>query len=118
MSVRKMLAVAFLPMVAIRPTFIAFEADMLTQRNAAIFSTTTAPPGWMVNILLSCGTCMARLPEPIIGWKLVDALNLEQAATELTVTRARLGAAYEPRHYRDLDDRLEGKNVHGELVKF
>ena len=36
--VRKLLAVAFLPVIAIRPAFIAFENDRMTQRNPAIRS--------------------------------------------------------------------------------
>ena len=36
--VRKLLAVAFLPVIAIRPAFIAFENHRLTQRNPAIRS--------------------------------------------------------------------------------
>ena len=128
--VRKLLAVAFLPVIAIRPAFIAFENHRLTQRNPAIRSlldyySATWLDGDYALVMWNVHGQATRTNNRVEGWhsrlnkaigaphpnthQLVDALKVEQAATELTVTRARLGAAPAPRRrrYRDLDDRLD-----------
>ena len=54
--VRKLMAVAFLPIIAVRPAFVTMEADALPKQNAVAYSTTTRTRGWMVIFHHVCGT--------------------------------------------------------------
>ena len=133
--VRKLLAVAFLPVIAIRPAFIAFESHRLTQRNPAIRSlldyySATWLDGDYALVMWNVHGQATRTNNRVEGWhsrlnkaigaphpnthQLVDALKVEQAATELTVTRARLGAAPAPRRRRYRDWEREGGRGEGE----
>ena len=136
------MAVAFLPLAFIRMAFVAFEVDPLTQQSVqlqglvAYYKATWLdgefpPRMWNVH---AEGT---RTNNRVEGWhsrlnkaigchhpnthRLVDSLKVEQAATEMTVTRARLGEAPPPRRrrYRRLDrrlDRLRGQYGQGLLT--
>ena len=66
--------------------------------------------GWHSRLNKAIG---ARHPNTL---QRVDALKVEQAATELTVTRARLGAAPAPRQIDDQLDRLLQRYGQGQLT--
>ena len=128
--VRRLMAVAFLPIVAIRPSFVSLQQEAETLNNANCNELLDYFQGTWLNgqfplQLWNVHNRSTRTNNHIEGWhsklnkscrklhpsvhELVTVLQVEQGETELTLRRARLGAAPAPRRrkYRQCDERLD-----------
>ena len=136
--VRKLMALAFLPIVAVRPAFVSLEGSPLVQQEPTLTPLLTyyedtwlggSFPVRMWNVYADT----IRTNNSVEDWhhklncnigqshpnvhKLVDVLRKEQASTETTIQQALLGVAPPPRRrkYRELDCRLQRVRLSYEL---
>ena len=132
------MALAFLPIVAVRPAFVSLEGSPLVQQDPTLTPLLTyyedtwlggSFPVRMWNVYADT----IRTNNSVEGWhhklncnigrshpnvhKLVDVLRKEQASTETTIQQALLGVAPPPRRrkYRELDCRLQRVRLSYEL---
>ena len=128
--VRKLMALAFLPIVAVRPAFVSLEGSPLVQQEPALSQLMTYyKDTWLDGCfpvrMWNVYSDTIRTNNAVEGWhhklncdigrshpnvhKLVDILRKEQASTETTIQQALLGVAPPPRRrkYRQLDSCLQ-----------
>lgn len=126
--IRKLMALAFLPVISVRPAFLELKDDpLVTELNlTSLFTyyhetwlqlfkphfwnvhnqttqTNNHLEGWHSKLNRAIGKIHPGIHE------LIKVLKVEQSTTDATVQRARLGAAPPPRRkkYRQLDERLD-----------
>lgn len=125
--IRMLMAVAFLPILAIRPAVQMLESQ-LPEDSPVSSLFTYYRDNWLNGnyplVMWNVHKETTRTNNHVEGWhsklnktigklhpniyELIECLKKEQANTELTVSRARLGAAPPPRRlkYREADDRI------------
>ena len=128
-AVRGLMALAFLPVLAVRPAFHGLEEQEIIQENQLLTSLFDYfEKTWLKSFplrLWNVHNAATRTNNKVEGWhsrlnryvkkshpnifELITELKKEQATTELTISRARLGAAPPPRkaQYIQLDAQLD-----------
>ena len=136
------MAIAFLPLMMVRPAIVMLEEDALLQQNAAArallrYYQATWLDGDFPPAMWNVHRAAIRTNNMVEGWhsrlnkvigcshpntyQLIAVLKKEQATTEMTQRRADTGAPPPPRRrkYRDLDtrlDRLRGQFRQGQMT--